>query len=274
MRSQHWLVFGGLGLIAALFLFPIWWMVAASFKPELEIMSHTDSWRTFWPTSFHLDNYRDVFRRTPFLLYLWNSVVQTGLIVGLGLVVNSLCGYALARLRFPGQPWLLAAIVALVIVPFESIVIPLFLMVTRLHWQDTYAGLVVPFIGNALSIYLFYSFFLGLPRELEEAARIDGAGYLATFTRVVAPVAKPVYAAAAILTFLQYWNDFLWPLLITTGEARRTVQVGLQTFFHQPPIQWGDVMAATVLATLPVLIFFLLFQRHFVQGIARSGIKG
>lgn len=277
MNRKAWLrtaQYALLIFLSVIFLFPTVWMVAASLRPEIAVLAHSGSWRAFLPIPFTVENYVDLFRRGQFGRYIWNSTVQTGLIVALGLVVNSFFGYALARQRFRGRRVLLAAVVALIVIPFEATVIPLYLLVSRLGWIDTYAGLVVPFVANAFSIYLFYSFFLSVPRELEEAAAIDGAGPFTTFFRVVVPVAKPAYATAAILTFLQYWNDFLWPYLVTTGPRRRTVQVGLQAFFTDPPIQWGDVMAATVVATIPVLLFFLFFQRYFIEGIARSGIKG
>jgi multiple sugar transport system permease protein len=165
-------------------------------------------------------------------------------------------------------------VTALMILPFESIAAPLFFQITRLGWRDTYLAQILPFVANAMSIYLFYSFFIGMPRQLEEAARIDGAGVFRTFAQIIVPNAKPVFASVAIVTFLMYWGFFLWPLMITSGESVRPLPVAIATFQTLPPLKWGDIMAFGVMMVAPVLGLFLLFQKWFVKGVAQSGIKG
>jgi multiple sugar transport system permease protein len=143
-----------------------------------------------------------------------------------------------------------------------------------LGWRDTYIVQIVPFVANAFSIYLFYTFFIGLPKELDEAARVDGAGPLRIFLRIIAPNSKPVFATVAILTFLTQWGSFLWPLMVTSGEAVRPLPVAIAEFHTLPPLQWGDIMAFGVMMVAPILIVFVIFQRWFIQGVSATGIKG
>ncbi|MGD8933845.1 MAG: carbohydrate ABC transporter permease, partial [Gammaproteobacteria bacterium] len=245
-----------------------------SFKPDDQVLLEAGNLRGYFPANISLQNYQDVFHRVPFLRYLFNSLLITSLIVITGLLVNSLAGYALARLRWPGRDWLLLAIIALMIIPLEAIAVPLFYEVTLLGWRDTYLVQIVPFIANAFSIYLFYTFFLGLPGELEEAARIDGAGPWRIFFYIVAPNARPVFATVAILTFLTQWGSFLWPLMVTHSEDVRPLPLGIAAFYTLPPLQWGDIFSFGVMMVSPVLLVFMVFQRWFVQGVATTGVKG
>lgn len=256
------------------FLTPIGIMLAGSFKADDLVLLEASSLRDFFPAEANLQNYRDVFERVPFLRYLFNSILITCAIVTTGLLVNSLAGYAFARLQWRGKNALLLAVIALMIIPLEAIAVPLFYQVTLLGWRDTYLVQIVPFIANAFSIYLFYTFFLGLPRELEEAARIDGAGLWRTFFVIVMPNAKAVFATVAILTFLTQWGAFLWPLMVTYSETVRPLPLGIASFYTLPPLQWGDIFAFGVMMVTPVLLIFLVFQRWFVKGVATTGIKG
>jgi multiple sugar transport system permease protein len=198
----------------------------------------------------------------------------SGSIVAFGLVVNSLAGYAFARMQWRGRDRLFALVLMVMIVPLEAIAVPLFYEVTLFGWRDTYIVQIIPFIANAFSVYLFYTFFLGLPRELEEAARIDGAGVLRTFVAIIVPNAKPAFATVAILTFLTQWGAFLWPLMVTSGEAVRPLPLGIAAFYTLPPLQWGDIFAFGVMMVAPILILFFVFQRWFVRGVAATGVKG
>ncbi len=263
-----------LTLLAAFFLFPVMFMVAGAFKPDALVLREGNSLKAFWPTDFTLDNFRDAFDRASFGQVFINSTIIAVFVVGLGLIVNSLAGYAIARLPFPGARFLLLGVIALTIIPLEAVAIPLLFMVSELGWRNTYHVQILPFIANPLFIYLFYTFFLGIPKELEEAAKIDGAGPFTTFVRVVAPLAKPVYATVGILSFLFIWGQLLWPVLVTTGTDVRPLPQGISILTAQPPISWGDVMAFAFLMTLPLLIVFIVFQRWFVQSVARSGLKG
>ena len=257
-----------------LFVAPVLFMLVGSLKPDDLVLAEAGSLRAFLPDTISLDNYRAVFERVPFGLYLASSLIINGLIVGLGLVVNAFAGYALARLRWWGREAMLALVLAVLVIPFEAIAIPLFYQLSWIGWRDDWLVQAIPFVANPLAIFLFYSFFLGLPRELEEAARVDGAGVLRTFFAIVVPNAKPAFASVAIVLFLFHWGMYLWPLLMTTSEAVRPLPLGIANFHTLPPLQWGDIMAFGVLMVLPVLILFVLFQRWFVRGVASTGVKG
>jgi multiple sugar transport system permease protein len=269
--------------LAVIFLFPIVFMLITSLKvDEMQIMSDISTLNAFIPRGeLGLDNYRDVFENLEFGRMLFNSTFVMVVTVVLGLVVNSMIAYALSRLNFKGRGLLLAIIVALIIVPFEAVAVPLLLVVNNLPWfggattwLDTYHVQIIPFIADAFSIFLFYQFFISIPKELEEAALVDGAGRFRIYWQVVVPLSKPVFATVAILTALANWNRFMWPLMVTRGVDVRPLTVGMQTFFGQDPRIWGDLLAFASLITIPVLIVFLIFQKWFVQSVASTGIKG
>ena len=260
--------------LVLLFLIPVGMMLLGSFKPDSQVLLESGNFGDYFSSELSWTNYYDVFDRVPFLNYLFNSVFITTLIVIFGLLVNSLAGYAFARLQWWGRDKILHLVIALMIIPLEAIAVPLFYEVTILGWRDTYLVQIIPFLANAFSIYLFYTFFLSLPKELEEAARIDGAGPWRIFFSIVVPNARPVFAAVAILTFLTQWGSFLWPLMVTHSEAVRPLPLGIAAFYTLPPLQWGDIFAFGVMMVLPVLVIFIAFQRWFVKGVATSGIKG
>lgn len=262
--------------IAALFfLFPLVYMVMSSFKADEAVLSSASSLEAFSPApSVGLDNYADAIERASLLRVFVNSVIISTSIVVVGLIVNSTFGYALARLRFPGRGVAITLVVALIIIPFEALAVPLLYITAELGWLDTYHVQILPFIANPLFVYLFYTFFLNVPMALIEAARIDGAGPVRTFVSVVAPLAKPAYATMAILGFLFSWGQLLWPVMVTRGVDVRPLPLGIGTFKTTPPVQWGDIMAYATLMTLPLLIVFVIFQRWFVAGVAASGVKG
>ncbi len=271
----RWVLYSVMIVLAAFFLFPLVYMVASSLIPDDQVLAKSQSFEAFVPTPFvGLENFSDAIERANLPRVFANSVIISGLIVSLGLVVNSLFGYALARLRFPGRKLLVGVVVALIIIPFEALAVPLLFMGAQVGWLDTYQIQILPFIASPLFIFLFYTFFLSIPRSLEEAAMIDGASPVEIFTRVVAPLAKPAYATVAILGFLFSWGQFLWPSIVTRGVDVRPLPVGIGVFATTPPVSWGDIMAYTVLMTLPLLVIFLIFQRQFVQGVASSGVKG
>jgi multiple sugar transport system permease protein len=266
------------GLVAVtvaglIWLLPVAFITASSLKPDADVLAQAGGWRAFWPSPPTLANYGDVFRRVAFgRIFLNSLIINAGIVLG-GLLVNSLAGYALARLRFRGRRFATAAVLALLIVPLEAIAVPLFYEIVLLGGRDTYWAQVVPFVANAFSVYLFYSFFLGLPKELEEAARVDGAGPFRTFFQIVVPNAKPAFASVAIITFLLSWGFYLWPLMITSSVAVRPLPLGLAEFRTLPPLQWGDVMAFAVMMVAPAAVLFLALQRWFVAGVATAGVK-
>lgn len=274
------------GLLVAFFLFPLVFMFVSAFKgDELQLLRDMGSLAAFVPSGeMSLQNVRDVFDRTPFARAFANSVATVGATVVLGLLVNSLFAYALARMRFRGRRLLLAAVVALIIVPFEAVAVPLLLLVNELPWigpqglvrgwLDSLHVQVLPFIANAFSVYLFHQFFVALPKDLEEAALMDGASRWRIYWSIVLPLSKPVIATVAVLQFLARWGDLLWPVMVVRGERYATLPLAMQTFFGQYPRQWGDVMAFAAMATLPTLLLFLAFQRWFVRGAVAGAIKG
>ena len=263
-----------LTLVATVWVLPLAIMVVGSFKPDAKVLAEAGTWKAIFPDSVSLQNYRDVFDRVPFGRYFLNSAWINGLIVGLGLVVNSFAGYALARLRWPGRRLVLAVVLALLVIPFEAIAVPLFYQLTAIGWRDSYSVQAIPFVAYPLSIYLFYSFFLGMPKQLEESARVDGAGVWKTYFLIVVPNAKPAFASVAIVTFLFFWGLYIWPLLMTTGDDVRPLPLGIAAFYTLPPLQWGDLMAFGVMMVAPVLVVFVVFQRWFVRGVATTGLKG
>jgi multiple sugar transport system permease protein len=289
-RHRRRLVAGYVPMIVLMlfFLFPLVFMFVSSLKPDTQILRDIGSPQAFLPVGdISIQNYVDVFDRVPVARFILNSVIVTTLIVGIGLIVNSMAGFALSRLEWRGRKVLLTVIIATLIVPFETIAIPMVYWVSKLPtlvmengqpmydfgWLNSYHVQIIPFIANAFSIFLFTQYFSTIPTSLDEAARIDGAGWFTIYRRIIVPLAGPAFATVAILTFLPAWNQYLWPLMVVQQEDLRPVMVGMQYFFQINPA-WGEVMAYTSLITLPVLVMFLAFQRAFVSSIASSGVKG
>ena len=264
----------GMALLAVIFLVPLLFEFVGSIKPNDRVLSEGNSWRAFVPTSITFENYGDALARADLARLFINSLIITSSIVVAGIVVNSLFGYALARMTFRGRGLLVGIVVALIIIPFQAIAIPLFFMMAKIELLDTYQVQIVPLIASPFFTFLFYTFFLSIPKELEEAARVDGAGPLTIFWRVVVPLARPVYATVAILSFLFAWGELLWPVLVTRGPEVRPLPLGIAVFQTLPPVQWGDIMAFATVMTLPLLVVFLAFQDAFVRSVARTGIKG
>jgi multiple sugar transport system permease protein len=276
------------GLLVIFFAFPIVFMVISSFKPDAQIFADLTSLKAFLPIGdVSLDNYRGVFDRVPAERMLFNSVFVSVTTVAIGILINSMAAFALSRMRWRGRRVVLAAIIATLIVPFETFALPLVWWVNKLPWLevhgfqlaltegwlDTYQVQILPFVANAFSIYLFYQYFASIPTELDEAARMDGAGWFGIYRRVVMPLSGPAVATVAILTFLPAWNSYLWPLMVVQSEDLRPVMVGIQYFF-QLNVSWGQIMAYASMITVPVLVLFVAFQRAFIGSIASAGVKG
>ncbi|ULT56641.1 carbohydrate ABC transporter permease [Neobacillus drentensis] len=262
-------------VLGFLFISPLLWMIIASIKPETLIFKDM-GFEAFIPKQTTFDNYSKILfsDNINFFHFMGNSLFTVGMIVLLGTIVNSICAYALVKLKFPGSDYVLLIIIALYVVPFESVLIPLYIVVNKFGWINQFPALIVPFIASAFNIFLFRQFFMGFPKELEEAAQIDGATPWQTFIKIVVPNSKPVFATAAILTFVTHWSDFMWPLIVATDQSIQTVQIGIQYLFTDNNIQYGQIMAALTLTTIPVILIFLFFQRYYVQGITSSGVKG
>ena len=271
-------------LVAVVFVFPLVFMVMSSLKPQDQLLADTSSLRAFLPVGdISLDNYRDAFERAPVVTFVLNSVFVTGATVALSLLVCSLAAFSFVFLSWKGRGLILSIILATLIVPFETIAIPLLLMVSQLPWigldgfetgwLNTYRVQIIPWIADGLTIFLFVQYFKDLPRELIEAARVEGASWGQIYLRVVMPLAGPVLATAAILKFLVMYNQYLWPLIVVQQESVRPVMVGLGYFF-QLNTAWGEIMAYLTVITLPVLAFYLILQRAFIASIASTGVKG
>ena len=268
------LFYGGNAIVALIFVSPLLWMIAASLKPEAQIFSDMSNIRTFWPTAATLGNYVEVFTRVNMMKFILNSLFYVFVIVILDLAVNSVCGYALAKFNFPGKELLLTVVISLMVLPMEAIMLPLYKEVASLGWVNTWAGLIVPFVGKCFSIYMFRQFFLDIPDDLLEAAAIDGCGPIKTFFTIVMPISGTVYATIFILDFVAHWNDFMWPMLVVTGEDMRTIQLAIQTFFGSKPIHYGAIMASLTISAIPMLLMFVFLDGAYVEGIASTGIKG
>lgn len=277
-----------LGLLSMIFLGPLLFMVSSSFKPDEQIFNDLRSMRAFLPVGdVSLDNYQQVFAQSRVFLYFVNSVLISGITVFLGILVNSMAAFGLQRVVWRGQALLLALILALLVIPFEVLAIPLMMIVAKLPWIGIDAGgisvvsswfnslhvQIVPFVANAFVIFLFYQFFKDIPLDLDDAARMDGASLWQIYWRILMPNAKPVIATATIILFLAMWNQYLWPILVIQGQDARPIMVGIQQFFGRTA-DWGQVMAYATIVTLPVLVVFIVFQRRFVQSVAGAGLKG
>ena len=271
-------------LIAAIFSFPLIFMVVSSLKPSEQLLADAHSFRALLPVGdISLNNYFDAFKRAPVALFVFNSVLVTGVTVIASLAVCSAAAFAFAFVKWKGRDLALTVILATLIVPFETIAIPLLLEASKLPWigldgitwgwLNSYRVQIVPFIADGLTIYLFVQYFKDLPGELIEAARVEGASWFAIYRRVVMPLSGPVLATAAILKFLVMYNQYLWPIMVTQEEQYRPVMVGLQYFF-QLNRAWGEIMAYLSLITVPVLAFYLYLQKAFIASIASTGVKG
>ena len=272
-------------LLCLVFGLPLVFMIVSSFKPDTQIFADLASWSAFLPVGdVSLANYTGLMDRVPFVTFMVNSVFISVCTVVLGLLVNSMAAFALSRIEFRGQKVVLGIVLATLIVPFETMALPLLWWVNTIPyfdgsqgWLDTYAVQIIPFIANAFSIYLFYQYFDSIPKELDEAATVDGAGWFRIYRSIVMPLSGPAVATVAILTFLPAWNSYLWPLMVVQSESLRPVMVGID-YFKQATgssgTAWGQIMAYATMITVPVLALFIGFQRAFINSIASSGVKG
>lgn len=264
------------GVVALVFLAPVLWLIFASLREESRIFNQSaGNWLTL--SGWTVANYADAWRRAVLGQALVNSLLQVGMIGGVGLAVNALAAYAFARLDFPGREWLFSGIVALIILPVEVLAVPLLFTARDLGltggYVATLGGLTLPFMAKAFNIYFLRQQFLVLPIELEEAAVVDGASIWRRFWSIALPAVRPALATVVVIDVLTHWGDFLWPLMISTREETRTLQLGLANLFTQPPIQWGDILACGVITTLPVVLLFRWIQRFIVLSDNRAGLK-
>jgi multiple sugar transport system permease protein len=256
---------------AIITLIPFLWALSSSFKTLEEIVSGTIS---FIPKQFTLDNYKQIFiEQKMFPRWLLNSAIIAVTVTALNLLFNSMAGYALARLQFPGKKSLFIIILAVLMIPAQVTMIPNYLILKQLGWLNSYQGMIVPTMINATFIFMMRQFFINFPKELEEAAELDGLSRLGIFFRIVLPLARPALAAQAIFVFMGSWNDFMRPLIILSDPQLFTLPLGLNSFKGQYISYWNYIMAASMVFTLPVLVIYAFFNRYFIKGISFTGGK-
>ncbi|MBN9105422.1 MAG: carbohydrate ABC transporter permease [Propionibacteriaceae bacterium] len=270
-RYGRWWVYLVLTVALVLVITPFVWMVLGSFKTEGEIQRVPPTW---WPETATLDNYTQLFARLNFATYFTNSVVVAVAVTAGNLLFCSMLGYALAMLEFPGKRALLLVVLGTLMIPGVVTFVPLFVIVANAGLIDSLPGLILPFLVTPFGVFLMRQFISGLPPDLLDAGRVDGAGELGIFGRIILPLCGPALATLGILTFLSSWNNFLWPLVVAQTESHYTLPVALALYSTgQNNTQYGLLLAGACVVVLPLLVVFLLFQRHFVEGIATTGIK-
>jgi multiple sugar transport system permease protein len=260
-----------LGSIAM--VLPFLWMLSTSLKHPSEVFTYPPTWI---PETLMWQNYDTALNAMPFERFYFNSLFVASTITILQLLTSSLSAFAFARLRFRGRETLFVVFLATLMIPFPVLLIPNFVIVRSLGWYDTYAALIIPptFAASAISTFLLRQQFRSIPLEMDDAARIDGATSFRIWWQIILPMSKAAFAALAIFIFLGNWNDFLWPLVITNSEEMRTIPVGLSTFQGQFNVKWELLMAAAVVAMLPVLIVYMFAQKWFIRGITITGMGG
>lgn len=270
-RINRLLLYSGLVLIALSMLIPFLWMLSTSFMGELEVYQFPPR---FLPSAVKWSNYAEAMTLQPFGRFFLNSmIVATASVVG-QLIFCSMAGYAFARLRFKWRDKMFALYLATMMIPAIVTIIPAFLLINSFGWVNTYWALFTPTVSSVWGIFLLRQFFQTIPKDIEDAARVDGASEMTIFLRVILPLSKPALATLAIFAFMGSWKDFLWPLIVTNRVDMRTVEVGIANFSNLYTTDWPHQMAAAVVVMLPVIIVFIAAQKYFVKGITMTGLKG
>ncbi|GFZ96648.1 sugar ABC transporter permease [Paenibacillus marchantiophytorum] len=261
--------------VSAIFLFPLLWSLISSLKPEAQIVSYPPKWI---PETFTLNNYTQVLNNFPYMSWMMNSVMMTVFSTVFVLLLTTLAAYAFGRLQFKGKKLIFTLVVSMLLIPIQAYIIPLFLLVSKLGLLNTYAAIVLVAGANVTSVFILTSFFKSIPRELEEAARIDGCQDFGIFARIMLPLSKPALSTVTILMFITNWNNFLWPLIAIRANSLKPLAVGIAQFMgganSTAQFQYGTSLAGACMAIIPSIIVFLSLQRYFVEGIANTGIKG
>ncbi len=257
-------------VLAMFFLFPIYWMFVSSLKSPSEIFAFPPK---LIPENPVWSNYTKVFSQVPFARYMLNTFFVASVVTIVALLLHSMAAYSLARLKYPGRNLLFILVISTLMIPFSAILIPLFLIVRNFGWIDSYRGLIIPAIPHAFGIFFLRQFYLGFPRELEEAAIIDGSGLVRVFFKIVLPLSKPVLSALAVFFFLANWNSFMWPLVIINSPEMRTVQLGIAQYGGEYNNPWAIQLAACTVALIPTLIVFVVLQKQLMQSIKMTGMK-
>ncbi len=273
--SRKILMYILLTMIALVFMFPLIWMLVSSFKDDAGIFSDITGLKAFLP-SFKAEvffNYQEVLGRIPLVKAMLNSLSYIVVVIVLGLIVNSMAGYAFARLDFPHKNLIFSMLLAVMVIPAQTVMLPQFSIIYKMGLSNSYLALILPAIASPMYIFLFRQNFLGIPESIEEAAKLDGASALRIFFQRIMPLAKPIYATVTILVFIALWNDFVWPVMVISDTGKQTIQMALSSLFSISPVNYGNVMAGLTIVTIPVLIIFLSLQKYYVAGVASTGAK-
>ena len=255
---------------------PLLWALTSSLRPDDEIFRYTTrlSWKTLLPIGGTLRNFKEILFEDRFARFFGNSLYVAGTTIVLGLLVNSLAAFGFARFTFRGQKVLFGLVLVTFMVPFEVIVLPLYLVVRSMGWLDTYRALIIPAVPDAFSIFLIRQFMAKLPKDMFEAGRVDGATWWDLYWRIALPNVKPALITASLLLFLRQWDAFFWPLVATSSLELTVIQVALTKYMTEFITYWGRLLAGSMLATIPIVILFFLLQKYYVQSVASTGIKG
>ena len=273
--SRKILMYILLTVIALVFMFPLIWMLVSSFKDDAGIFSDITGLKAFLP-SFKAEvffNYQEVLGRIPLIKAMLNSLSYIVVVIVLGLIVNSMAGYAFARLDFPHKNLIFSMLLAVMVIPAQTVMLPQFSIIYKIGLSNSYLALILPAIASPMYIFLFRQNFLGIPESIEEAAKLDGASALRIFFQLIMPLAKPIYATVTILVFIALWNDFVWPVMVISDTGKQAIQMALSSLFSISPVNYGNVMAGLTIVTIPVLIIFLSLQKYYVAGVASTGAK-
>jgi len=266
-----------LGAIATLFVMPYAWMALSSFKTTAELFKYTYpvTWKTFLPPNPTLANYASIFYAWKFGRAMINSLIASSAQMIGTLVISSLAAFVFARMRFRGRDLLFAAVMLVALIPFEVNMIPLYIVMRSFGLQSTYFALFLPWIANPLGIFLLRQSFMEIPSDFDDAAMIEGASHFRVFWHVILPNARPALITLALMSFLWSWNAFLWPLIVMQDSTKQVVQVAIATFtIPQEYPAWGEIFAASTIATVPILVLFIVLQRHYIRGVIMTGLKG
>ncbi len=268
LKGLFYLVLAG---AAATFLYPFIWMVLGTLKPEVEIAG-----LKLWPSTFTLESYRAVFSKIPVGRAFFNSMLVSTLVTASVLLLSSITGYALSRLTFKGRDIIFGLLLFTMMLPFQITLIPMYVLMVKFHWIDTYQALIVPAMVSAFAILIFRQSFKTIPGDLIDSARLDGCGELEILFRIIWPLSKPALITVGILTFVNTWNDVLWPIIVIRDQSMMTMpqMVALYAVGGQAEAQVGNILAAATLLAVPIIIAYLIFQKYFIESMATSGLKG
>ena len=263
-----------LTLLAFLFLFPMVWMIVSSMKLEADVYNNLTSWKAFLPSLNPVNwfkPYQEILSRFSIFTYLGNSIFYSVTFAVGSIIINALAGFAFARINFTGKKILFGLLLGLLIIPMETILIPQFTIINTLGLVNNRLAVIIPGMASIFNIYLFRNFFIAIPEEIVESARMDGAGIVQTFFRIMLPMSKPAVATVGVLSFISSWNDYIWPLMVLTDSSKFSMQVAITTINTTQPVYINQVMAVLTISTIPLIIVYVVAQKYIVQGLGSSG---